>query len=61
MDQADYTRILIEFEEEKHACNYAYGKMVPAFYVLALNKAIEAIKGCQDCEKEARRMIGGHT
>ena len=41
----DYSRLLKELEEEKEACQYAYGGMVPAFYAQALRKAIEDIKG----------------
>ncbi len=52
----DYEKLLKELEEEKAACQYAYGGMVPAFYSQALRKAIEDIKECQDCAAEAERM-----
>lgn len=51
-----YDKLLTELREEKAACQYAYGGMVPAFYVQALRKAIKAIKECQDCAAEAARM-----
>lgn len=52
----DYGKLLAEFEEEKVACQYAYGEMVPAFYAQTLRKAIEDIKECQSCAAEAQRM-----
>jgi hypothetical protein len=52
----DYSRLLKELEEEKEACQYAYGGMVPAFYAQALRKAIEDIKECRDCAAEAEHM-----
>ena len=52
----DYEQILTELREEKAACQYAYGEMVPAFYTQALRKAIEDIKECRDCAAEAARM-----
>ena len=39
----DYEQILTELREEKAACQYAYGEMVPVFYVQALRKAIKDI------------------
>ena len=51
----DYEMLLTELQEEKETCQYAYGSMVPAFYASALQKAIEAIKECQDCASEAER------
>ena len=39
----DYDKLLEELCEEKAACQYAYGGMVPAFYAQALHKAIEDI------------------
>ena len=53
----DYAQTLTELEEEKVACQYAYGGMIPAFYIQALRKAIEAIKECQDCAAQAEQMI----
>lgn len=52
----DYEQILTELREEKAACQYAYGGMVPAFYAQALRKAIVAIQECRDCAAEAERM-----
>ena len=52
----DYDKLLEELREEKAACQYAYGEMVPAFYAQALRKAIEDIEECRDCAAEARRM-----
>ena len=52
----DYEQILTELREEKAACQYAYGGMVPAFYAQALHKAIEDIEECRDCAAEAKRM-----
>lgn len=52
----DYDNLLEELREEKAACQYAYGEMVPAFYAQALRKAIEDIKECQSCAAEAARM-----
>ena len=52
----DYEQILTELREEKAACQYAYGGMVPAFYAQALRKAIAAIGECRDCAAEAERM-----
>ena len=52
----DYDKLLEELREEKAACQYAYGEMVPAFYVQALRKAIKDIKECRDCAAEAARM-----
>lgn len=52
----DYDKLLEELREEKAACQYAYGEMVPAFYVQALRKAIKEIKECRDCAAEAARM-----
>lgn len=51
-----YDKLLAELEEEKAACQYAYGGMVPAFYAQALRKAIEDIKECRDCAAEAAQM-----
>lgn len=51
----DYKKIITDLQDEKAACEYAYGGMVPAFYKMALQKAIEAIEKCQDCEAEALR------
>lgn len=51
-----YGKLLAELQEEKAACQYAYGGMVPAFYAQALKKAIEAIRECMDCAAEAARM-----
>ena len=52
----DYAKILTELEEERAACQYVYGGMIPAFYTQALHRAIEAVKECQDCAAEAGRM-----
>ena len=52
----DYNKLLEELREEKAACQYAYGDMVPAFYAQALRKAIGDIEKCRDCAAEARRM-----
>lgn len=52
----DYDKLLEELREEKAACQYAYGEMVPAFYTQALRKAIKDIKECQSCAAEAQRM-----
>ena len=52
----DYEQIPTELREEKAACQYAYGGMVPAFYAQALHKAIEDIEECRDCAAEAKRM-----
>ena len=52
----DYNKLLAALEEEKAACQYAYGGMVPAFYAQALRKAIAAIGECRDCAAEAERM-----
>ena len=52
----DYEQILTELREEKAACQYAYGEMVPVFYVQALRKAIKDIMDCRDCAAEAERM-----
>jgi len=52
----DYDKLLEELREEKAACQYAYGGMVPAFYAQALHKAIEDIEECRDCAAEAKRM-----
>lgn len=53
----DYDKLLTELEEEKAACQYAYGGMVPAFYAQALRKAIEDIRECRDCAAEATQMV----
>lgn len=53
----DYDKLLAELEEEKAACQYAYGEMVPAFYAQALRKAIEDIRECRDCAAEAAQMV----
>lgn len=55
----NYMRMLKELKEEKAACQYAYGGMVPAFYSQALQKAIQAIEECQDCAAETARMADG--
>lgn len=55
----DYDKLLEELREEKAACQYAYGGMVPAFYVQALRKAIKDIMECRDCAAEAARMTKG--
>lgn len=52
----DYDKLLEELREEKAACQYAYGGMVPAFYAQALRKAIKDIMECRDCAAEAERM-----
>lgn len=52
----DYEQILTELREEKAACQYAYGEMVPVFYVQTLRKAIKDIMDCRDCAAEAERM-----
>lgn len=52
----DYDKLLEELREEKAACQYAYGEMVPAFYAQALRKAIEDIEECRGCAAEAARM-----
>lgn len=52
----EYEKLLAELEEEKAACQYAYGEMVPVFYAEALRRAIGAIRECRDCEAEATRM-----
>lgn len=52
----DYDKLLEELREEKAACQYAYGEMVPAFYVQAPRKAIKDIMECRDCAAEAERM-----
>lgn len=52
----DYCKLLAELEEEKAACQYAYGGMVPAFYAQALRKTIEDIRECRDCAAEAAQM-----
>lgn len=52
----DYNKLLAELEEEKTACQYAYGNMVPAFYAQALRKAIDVIEDCRDCAAAAERM-----
>ena len=39
----DYAKILTELEEERAACQYVYGGMIPAFYTQALHRAIEAV------------------
>ena len=52
----DYDKLLEEFREEKAACQYAYGEMVPVFYVQALRKAIKDIMDCRDCAAEVERM-----
>ena len=52
----DYESILTALEQEKAACQYAYGGMVPAFYAAALRKAIQDLKECRDCAEEAVRM-----
>ena len=53
----EYEKLLAELEEEKAACQYAYGEMVPVFYAEALRRAIGAIRECRDCEAEATRMV----
>lgn len=55
----DYDKLLEELREEKAACQYAYGEMVPAFYTQALRKAIEGIEECRGCAAEAARMAKG--
>lgn len=55
----DYESILTALAQEKAACQYAYGDMVPAFYSQALQKAIQSIEECQDCAAEATRMADG--
>lgn len=55
----DYESILAALKDEKAACQYAYGGMVPAFYTVALQKAILAIEECRDCVAEATRMADG--
>ena len=52
----DYDKLLTELREEKAACQYAYGEMVPAFYTQALRKAIKDIMEFRDCAAEAERM-----
>ena len=52
----DYCKLLTELQEEKAACQYAYGEIIPAFYTLTLQKAIEAIAKCRDCAAEAQQM-----
>ena len=52
----DYAKILTELEEERATCQYVYGGMIPAFYMQALHRAIEAVKECQDCAAEAGCM-----
>lgn len=52
----DYDKLLEELREEKAACQYAYGEMVPAFYAQALRKAIDDIEECRGCAAEATRM-----
>lgn len=52
----DYDKLLEELREEKAACQYAYGEMVPAFYTQALHRAIKDIMECRDCAAEAARM-----
>lgn len=49
----DYDKLLEELREEKAACQYAYGEMVPAFYTQALRKAIEGIEECRGCAADA--------
>lgn len=51
----DYDGILLKLNEEKAACQYAYGGMIPVYYSEALRKAIADIKDCQECEAEATR------
>ena len=52
----DYKSILTALAQEKAACQYAYGDMVPAFYAQALQTAIRDLEECQDCAAEAARM-----
>ena len=52
----DYESILTALEQEKAACQYAYGGMVPAFYAQALQTAIRDLEECRDCAEEAARM-----
>lgn len=52
----DYERMLAALKDEKAACQYAYGDMVPVFYVQALRTAIRDLEECQDCAAEAARM-----
>ena len=52
----DYKSILTALEHEMAACQYAYGDMVPVFYVQALRTAIRDLEECQDCAAEAARM-----
>lgn len=56
MTMLNYENIITALEEEKAACQYAYGGMVPAFYAQALRAAILDIKECQNCAGEAERM-----
>lgn len=55
----DYERMLAALKDEKAACQYAYGDMVPAFYVQALQTAIRDLEECQDCAAEVERMADG--
>ena len=55
-DILDYKSILTALRDEKAACQYAYGDMVPAFYTQALQKAIRDLEECRDCAEEAARM-----
>lgn len=55
----NYDKLLAELREEKAACQYAYGSIVPAFYVQALRKAIKDIRECRSCAAEAERMAKG--
>ena len=55
----DYERMLAALKDEKAACQYAYGDMVPAFYVQALQTAIRDLEECQNCAAEAERMADG--
>lgn len=55
----DYKSILTVLAQEKAACQYAYGDMVPAFYAQALQTAICDLEECQDCAVEAERMADG--
>ena len=52
----DYKSILTALEHEKAACQYAYGDMVPVFYVQAPGTGIRALEESQDCGAEGAGM-----
>lgn len=51
----DYSELVSKLNNERAACQYAYGEMIPAYYSQALIRAIENIKECEKREAEATK------